>query len=146
MCNMKIFLKHHTILSHIHDVCVPPYFILKVWPYIPGCAGKCFATLKELLKWVFVVSYFWGLKKHSSSGTYFDVRNNMVAPHQRCGDVVSFWYKLCGRFAAMNTPSANLEPHENSCGELAVCSEAPPWDIVPLPHIMSLIFILETIF
>ena len=48
--------------------------------------GRCFATLGELSKWVFMVSYFRGEKELTSS--YDTFRSLMTPPHQRCRDVI----------------------------------------------------------
>ena len=93
-----------------------------LWTKLPG---RCFVTLGELSKWVFVTSYFRGRNYHPDLFAHFLLEIRWRLCFSDAKPSSNFLHKLGYRSDIMDTSSTNLQPHNNAFGELTKCSEAP---------------------
>ena len=90
-------------------------------------SGRCFTTLHDLSKWVFLVSCFcgWNIMTLVKAIFVSEIRWQLRIFDAETSS--NFWHKLDCRSVAMDTSSTNLQTHENAFVELTRCSETHPW-------------------
>ena len=84
---------------------------------------RCFITFAQLFKWVFVASYFRGWNSHRGFIAPFVLENRWRFCIGSAKPSSNYHHILGCRSDSMDAPSTNLQPHENSVGELTKCRE-----------------------
>ena len=84
------------------------------WTNPPSKPGRCFTTLGELFKWVFVQTYFRGSNWHPDFMAHFVLEIRWRLRIDDAKPSSNFEHKSGCRSDSNDTPSKNLQHQENS--------------------------------